>query len=89
MKKHDLLPLLLAGLLGVPGCELFGLDDAELEINVPRYTIDAVDVPLQSLPVRVPEGKTVKQWLGAPPSPINLLDADPRLEKYQRAIRRL
>ena len=41
MKRRTLLPLLvLVGLAGfVPGCELFGLDDAELEINIPEYII--------------------------------------------------
>lgn len=93
--KIRLLPLLsLSGLLvSLPGCELFGLDDSELEINVPAFEM-TVDIPLQSVPAEVPQGQTLEQWVGvplkgAPPLSVNLLEQDSRLEKYDDKIQRI
>lgn len=84
----------VALLLSSVGCELYGLDDSELQINVPEQTVGPLEVPLEGLlEIEIPPGSPpVVRWLGPPPADLDLMDPDtgePRLAKYKDKIRRI
>jgi len=76
------------------GCELYGLDDSEIQINVPEQVVGPVEVPLEGLlEVEIPAGSPpVTRWLGPPPADLDLMDPDsgePKLAKYKDKVRRI
>jgi len=91
MDRHS--SLLLALVCGVPllaSCELFGLDDSTIEIDIPEYVIGPLTLPRDGLPAgTLPEGQSLARWVGTPPSPVDLVAAEPRLEKYTDTLDRI
>ncbi len=86
MRRITFLAIALAGFV-IQGCELFGLDDATVEINVPEYTSDPVEIPLQAVvDIEIPQGESITKWIGPGPVDIDLISMEPRLEKYKDNI---
>ncbi len=87
-----LLPLALLAVSALPGCELFGLDDSEIEINVPEQTIGPFELPLSALEIPAGAEGQVVRWVGPPGADVDLTSAEsgqPKLEKYRDRIKRI